>query len=119
MLKTMKLPHAPAVQAASTSTPLAQLKIPPSMPFLMQDDYPNVRFWNKENWVKYEEKRNRGGNMAKNSKMEFLCDEDGNPLSDARHKQITEAGKPETRNQLSEKCWNHQHRYLQLGKGIR
>jgi hypothetical protein len=87
------MPVAPTAQAASTSAPLAQLKIPPSMPLLMQEDYPNIRFWNKEDWVKFEEKRNRGGNMAKNSKMDFLCDEDGNPLSDARHKQITEAGK--------------------------
>jgi len=87
------VPHAPITQAASMSAPLAQLKIPPSMPLLMQEDYPHVHFWNKENWVKFEEWRNRGGNTAKNSKMDFLCDEAGNPLSDTRHKQITEAGK--------------------------
>ena len=89
----MNVPHAPMAQAPSiTSTSLAQLKIPPSMPSLKQEDYPNVRFWNKEGWVRFEEKRNRG-NTTKNSKMDFLCDEDGNPLSDARHKQISEAGK--------------------------
>ena len=32
--------------------------------------------------------------MVKNSKTNFLCDESGNPLSEARHKLITEARNP-------------------------
>ena len=63
------------------------------MPLLNQEDHPDVRFWDKESWVKFEERRNRGGKTVKNSKMDFLCDESGNPLSEARHKLITEAGK--------------------------
>ena len=87
----MNLPS--RASAAMLEAPLAQPVAPPSMPLLNQEDYPNARFWTKESWLKFEEKRNRGGNTLKNSKMDFLCDESGNPLTDARHKLITEAGK--------------------------
>jgi len=58
--------------AATLEAPLAQLVVPPLMPLLKQEDYTNIRFWTKEGWLKFEEKRNRGGNTLKNSKMDFL-----------------------------------------------
>ncbi|KAF8964884.1 hypothetical protein BDZ97DRAFT_2058235 [Flammula alnicola] len=67
------------------------IKIPPAPPVEEEEDYPDVRFWNKDEWNQYKEReRNRN---RKVSPLAFLCNESGKLASEDRIDEMTESAK--------------------------
>ncbi|KAH9481010.1 hypothetical protein JR316_0005528 [Psilocybe cubensis] len=67
------------------------ITIPYSPPMDKQDDYPHVRFWDKEEWIDY---KTRAANRNQSvDKLYFLCNEDGEMVSQARREEMTETAK--------------------------
>ena len=84
------------------STDRFPLKIPPALPQLDLDDYPNACFWTAQQWQQFLNNQMDYGNS--HGKLGFICDEDGNPVSKERIKKMTETAK---------KLWSDlfRHRY--------
>lgn len=68
---------------------------------LDQADYPDAKYWTLKEWQKHIDKANGDTNT---SKLGFLCDEDGNPVSKDRIKAMADTAR---------KLWSelYRHRY--------
>lgn len=73
------------------SSKTLSITIPESPPPEKEDNYPSIRFWHKEEWTAYESKaKNRNQQL---DKLYFLCDEEGEIISQARRDEMTETVK--------------------------
>ena len=91
-LATRSLPAstAPAVSATEPGAPPGALPLPmpdPLPQYTKEDTGGYGRFWTHEKWTTHAKKRVKAGNKV--HKLEFLCGEDGEPISKADCSQIT------------------------------
>ena len=69
--------------SSTTNRPsLSMLAIPNPPPPCNQDDFQGIQFWTRSRWNLYVDKENENGRNP--SKLGFICDKDGNTVSDAR-----------------------------------
>lgn len=76
------------------------LVIPNAPQPLDEDDYPNVPFWHEEDWIKHTERQKDGGKVI--SRLGFLTDDSGNPMSESQIKIFTSTAK---------QLWNELYRH--------
>lgn len=67
---------------------------------LDEDDYPNVLFWYEDDWIKHIEQQKDGGKVI--SRLGFLTDNDGNPMSESQIKIFKSTAK---------QVWNELYRH--------
>jgi hypothetical protein len=61
--------------------------LPPIGPLYNKEEYPDVRFWSRSEWVRYDNKQREGGSSP--GKLDFLCDSEGSIVSKERLKSMT------------------------------
>ena len=75
------------------------LDVPDPLQPLVQEDYPYIRYWREEDWVKCTERLRDHGQAS--SKLGFLTDEDGTPVPESRIKTFMSVAK---------QAWNELYR---------
>jgi hypothetical protein len=85
-------PHMPptSVHTPSKENPEA-LVVPEASEPLDEEDYPDVRYWHDENWIKYTERQKDLKELF--PRIGFLTDRDGNLVTDSRIKAFTSTAK--------------------------
>ena len=75
-------PHS-SIYAMSTSVDEKLLvpkpEIPPSPPALSKDDYDDVKFWFKADWIKFQLQEKEAGRTP--ARLRFLTDEQGKDIT--------------------------------------
>ena len=97
---TSQLPHIMSMpNTASSQEKSDSLIVPDQSRPLDEEDYPAVLYWHEESWVKHtKEQRERGRTP---SRLGFLTDDDGNPVTESRIKMFTSTAK---------QAWNELYR---------
>ena len=76
------------------------LVIPKVPEHLDEEDYPDVRYWRDEDWIKHSERQKDRGEVV--PRLSFLTDEDGNPVAESQIKIFTSTAK---------QAWNELYRH--------
>lgn len=92
-----KLASSQHLQMPPTSIPVTTegkpegLVVPDAPESLDEDDYPDVRYWRDENWIKYAERQKDRGEAV--PRLAFLTDGDGNVVTESQIKVFTSTAK--------------------------
>ena len=101
-----KLASSQHLQMPPTSIPVTTegkpegLVVPDAPESLDEDDYPDVRYWRDENWIKYAERQKDRGEAV--PRLAFLTDGDGNVVTESQIKVFTSTAK---------QAWNELYRH--------
>ena len=76
----------PQRQRSGFHTTLSGRIIPPPLPVAVEDDYLSIQYWNKVDWTRRCADLRRQNQQV--NKLGFLCDENGDRLSDLRVQKV-------------------------------